>query len=173
MQPALLFLKIRVWFVVQWELVVKNQGIIFQLAALVGGPLATLQVEAVRLLCLLQQLKSNFHDAVPLLVFIDCLVLVLLLQKWGQSDFWQDPRDVLHFDVLFPFIQEIRQWAECLGCWSYTSRAAEIQLPTPKYPTWEAAFTLVSNGSRENLPPAAKTWSIRQGSSEKCRVSLQ
>lgn len=76
-----------------------------ELSAPVGGPLVMLRAEAVRLLCLLQQVKSHrdFHHAIQLLVFVDCSVLLLLLQKWGQSNFWPDPRDVIHFDALFTF----------------------------------------------------------------------
>ena len=49
---------------------------------------------------------------------MDCLVLLQILQsklqKWGQSDFWPDSRDLIHFDVVFPLLQEIRQWTKPL-----------------------------------------------------------
>ena len=32
------------------------------------------------------------------------------MQKWGRSDFWPDPRDIIHFDVIFPLLQELHQW---------------------------------------------------------------
>ena len=45
----------------------------------------------------------HFDDhAVPLLVFMDCLVLPQTLQIWGRSDFWPDPRDIIHFDIPSP-----------------------------------------------------------------------
>ena len=45
--------------------------------------------EAVWLLYLLQKVKMHFDRAISLLVFIDCLVLLQNLQKWGRSDFGQ------------------------------------------------------------------------------------
>ena len=59
-----------------------RSDIILELTAPVGGPLATLRAEAVGVLWLLLRVKSHFHHAVPLLVIFDCLVLLLLLQKW-------------------------------------------------------------------------------------------
>ena len=41
-------------------------------------------------------------QTIQLLVFIDCLVLLQILQKWERSDVWPDPRDIIHFDVVFP-----------------------------------------------------------------------
>ena len=38
--------------------------------------------------------------AVNLLVFIDSLTLLLILKWWGCSDFWPDPGDLVHFDVI-------------------------------------------------------------------------
>ena len=58
-------------------------------------------------------MKFHFQHEVPLLVFVDCLVLLLLLQKLGQSEFWRT-RDFLHFNVLFPLIRELCQWTEQL-----------------------------------------------------------
>ena len=84
------------------------------LSAPVGGPLATLRAEAVGLLYLLRRVKEYFKHAVQMLIFVDCLALLLVLQKWGRSDFWPGPREVLHFDVIFPLIQELRQWSEQL-----------------------------------------------------------
>ena len=78
------------------------------------APLATLWAEAVGLLYLLRRVKSHFEQAIPLLVFIDCLVLLQILQKWGRSDFWPDPRDIIHFDVIFPLLQELHQWTALL-----------------------------------------------------------
>ena len=80
----------------------------------VGGPLASLRAEAVGLLHLLRKAKIRFSGAVPLLIFIDCLALLMILKKWGRSDFWPDPREVIHFDVIFPLLQELRQWTQQL-----------------------------------------------------------
>ena len=35
------------------------------------------------------------------MIFNDYLVLLLILSKWGHSDFWSDPGSVVHFDVIF------------------------------------------------------------------------
>ena len=43
-------------------------------------------------------------STVQLMIFIDCLALLMILSKWGYSDFWpdsSDPGDVVHFDVIF------------------------------------------------------------------------
>jgi ribonuclease HI len=83
-------------------------------SAPVGGPLASLRTEAVGLLHLLRKAKVRFCGAVPLLIFIDCLALLMILKKWGRSDFWPDLREVIHFDVIFPLLQELRQWTQQL-----------------------------------------------------------
>ena len=46
------------------------------------------------------------------MIFTDCLVLLLILSNWGHSDFWPDPGDVVHFDVIFPLIQKLRGWSK-------------------------------------------------------------
>ena len=38
------------------------------------------------------------------MLFTNCLVLLLILSKWRHSEFWPDPCDVMHFDVIFPMI---------------------------------------------------------------------
>ena len=35
------------------------------------------------------------------------MALLMILSKWGQSDFWHDPGDVVHFDVIFPLIKKL------------------------------------------------------------------
>ena len=44
------------------------------------------------------------------MIFIDCLALLMILSKWGQSDFWPDPGDVVRFDASFPLIKKHRDW---------------------------------------------------------------
>ncbi len=78
------------------------------LAVRVGGPLSTLRAEAAGLLQLLTRL-SRIQQA-PLLVFIDSLVLLDILQKWGNTSFNPWPNDILHFDVIFPLLNILRQW---------------------------------------------------------------
>ena len=91
-----------------------GSAVSLQCSAPVGRPLATLRAEAVGLLYLLRRVNSHFEPAIPLLVFTDCLVLFQILQKWGRSDFWPDPHDIIHFDVIFPLIQELHQWTALL-----------------------------------------------------------
>jgi hypothetical protein len=64
-------------------------------SAPVDGPLASLRAEAVGLLHLLRKAKVRFSGAVPLLNFIDCFALLMILKKWRRSDFWPDPREAI------------------------------------------------------------------------------
>ena len=61
-----------------------------------GGALSTLQSEAASLHVLLLKTPST----ADLLVFNDSLVPLLILKRWGYSDFWPDPGDLAHFDVI-------------------------------------------------------------------------
>jgi hypothetical protein len=61
-----------------------------------GGPLASLRGEAAELDCLLDRVEPNK----PLLIFTDCLVLLTILHRWGRVDFWLDPEDIKHFDII-------------------------------------------------------------------------
>jgi hypothetical protein len=70
----------------------------------VGGPLSTLRSEAAGLHALLAETPLE----VPLLVFIDSLVLLLILLRWGSADFWPSPEDVRHFDVIVPCMELLR-----------------------------------------------------------------
>ena len=76
--------------------------------ASVGGPLAHLQAEAASLCKLLSRARERFPGCTDLLVFIDCLVLLDILLKWGRSDFQPQPREIVHFDVLVPLLAELR-----------------------------------------------------------------
>ena len=66
--------------------VVEKPGsaVSLQFSGTVGGPLAILRAEAVGLLYLLRKVKVHFDRVLPLLVFIDCLVLLQILQKWRR-----------------------------------------------------------------------------------------
>ena len=68
-------------------------------SASVGGPLSSLRAEGANLLQLLLDLSDG--SSTPLLVFVDCLVLLDILQRWVQVSFHLHPADVVHFDV-FP-----------------------------------------------------------------------
>ena len=78
------------------------------LAVRVGGPLSSLRAEAAGLLQLLCSLRTS-HPA-PLLVFVDSLVLLNILQNWGTANFNPEPNDVVHFDVILPLLEVLRQW---------------------------------------------------------------
>ena len=54
----------------------------------VGGPLSSLRAEAASLDGLLDAVANDQ----PLLVFTDCLVLLVILHRWGQPDFGPTPR---------------------------------------------------------------------------------
>jgi hypothetical protein len=50
---------------------------------------------------------SKYHPA-PLLVFVDCFVLLNILQQWGN--FNPEQKDIVHFDVILPLLVALRQW---------------------------------------------------------------
>ena len=83
---------------------------IHRFSAPVGGPLASIRSEAVGLLCLLKWLRDNHLGSVPVTIFIDCLSLLQILSNWGRVDFWPGPKDIIHFDVLLPLLQVLREW---------------------------------------------------------------
>ena len=74
------------------------------LAFPVGGPLATLRPEAAAL----EALVAQVPDDVPLLVFVDCLVLLAILARWGQEDFWPDAEEIKHFDIIEACLRRLR-----------------------------------------------------------------
>ncbi len=46
----------------------------------------------------------------PLRIFVDCLALLDILNKWGRQDFHLNPKDVIHFDIIIPLLTVLRQW---------------------------------------------------------------
>ena len=78
-------------------------------SAPVGGPLASIRPEAASLLQILRDVAANYDSQTPLLIFVDCLVLLDILQKWGRHDFHPNPKDVVHFDIISPLLMELRQ----------------------------------------------------------------
>jgi hypothetical protein len=80
----------------------------------VGGPLAPLRAEAASLFQLMRLVRERYPGHANLLVFIDCLVLLHILMKWGQSDFQAQPRDIVNFDVLVPLLTELQSWPETI-----------------------------------------------------------
>ena len=79
-------------------------------SARVGGPLASARAEAASLLQLLLDVKQRYGRHTHLLIFVDCLVILDILRKWGRSDFHPGPKEVIHFTVIGPLIAELRQW---------------------------------------------------------------
>jgi hypothetical protein len=79
-------------------------------SAPVGGPLASIRPEAASLLQILLNVAANYDSRTPLLIFVDCLVLLDILNKWGRQDFHPNPKDVVHFDIITPLLTELRQW---------------------------------------------------------------
>ena len=37
-------------------------------------------------------------------------VILDILRKWGGSEFHPDPKEIIHFTVMYPLIEELRQW---------------------------------------------------------------
>jgi ribonuclease HI len=74
------------------------------------GPLASARAEAASLLQLLRDVQPHNGSRVHLLIFVDCLVALDILCKWGHDDFTPGPKKVLHFDVIRQLLQELRQW---------------------------------------------------------------
>jgi hypothetical protein len=80
------------------------------ISAQVGGPFSPLRAEAVSLLEYLRRVRAQFPEQRALLIFIDCLVLLIILMKWGRSEFQPHPCEIVHFDVLVPLLSELRKW---------------------------------------------------------------
>jgi ribonuclease HI len=80
-------------------------------SARVGGPLASARAEAASLLQLLLDVRQRYGYHVHLLIFVDCLVVLDILRKWGHSDFHPGPKEVIHFTVVRPLIAELCRWA--------------------------------------------------------------
>jgi hypothetical protein len=86
-----------------------DEAPLMTLSLRVGGPLASVRAEAASLLQLLLDVAGQYGRNVRLLIFIDCLVLLDILRKWGTYNFHPRPQDVVHFDVIYPLLLELRQ----------------------------------------------------------------
>jgi hypothetical protein len=51
----------------------------------VGGPLASARAEAASLLQLQRDVRQRYSNQVHLLIFVDCLVVLDIIRKWGQG----------------------------------------------------------------------------------------
>ncbi len=53
------------------------------------------------------------RHSLNLLVFVDCLVVLDILNRdksrWGRIDFYPDPKEVVHFDVIHHILFELHQ----------------------------------------------------------------
>jgi hypothetical protein len=78
--------------------------------ARVGGPLASARAEAASLLQLLRDVRQRYSSCVHLLIFVECVVILDIIRKWGRSDFHRSPREIVHFAVIYPLLQELRKW---------------------------------------------------------------
>jgi hypothetical protein len=74
----------------------------------VGGLVSSMRAEAATLLQYLRRVSEQFPDQHALLIFIDCLVLLDILRKWGTSEFQPQPRDTMHVYILVPLLTELR-----------------------------------------------------------------
>ena len=78
--------------------------------ARVGGPLASTRAEAASLLQLLGDVRQRYNHRAHLLIFVDCLVVLDILRKWGRGDFHPGPKEIVHFAVIRPLLDELRKW---------------------------------------------------------------
>ncbi len=69
-----------------------------------GGPLASVRAKAASLLQLLLDVAGKYGKSIRLLIFIDCLVLLDILSKWGTHNLLPLPKEVVHFDVIYPLL---------------------------------------------------------------------
>jgi hypothetical protein len=71
-------------------------------SAPVGGPLASesIRPEEASLIQILRDVAANHDNRTPLLIFVDCLVLLDILSKWGCYKFHPSPKDTVHFDII-------------------------------------------------------------------------
>ena len=88
----------------------REDNIILDFSAAVGGPAVPLRAEAAGLLHLVVSVREREGTETNLLIFIDCLVLLTILCKWGSADFWPGPLEVVHFDIIRPLVEELRKW---------------------------------------------------------------
>lgn len=78
----------------------------------VGGPLATTRAEAASLLQLIRDVVGRSRGtSFNLLIFIDCLVVLDILIKWGLSDYYPRPKEIVHFDVIYQLLVEPSLWS--------------------------------------------------------------
>ncbi len=55
-------------------------------------------------------MRQRYSSGVHLLIFVDCLVILDIIRKCGHSDFHPIPREIVHFAVIYPLLQELRKW---------------------------------------------------------------
>ncbi len=72
------------------------------LSSPIGGPLASIRSEAAGLLQLLRDFATEHGRHVRLLVFIDCLVLLDILRRWGMT-----------YDIVGPYRIRHRMYVRC------------------------------------------------------------
>ncbi len=81
-------------------------------ASRVGGPLASIRAEAARLPGpqLLRDVTKEHGRRVRLFVFIGFLVLFTLdiLHKWATHNVHPRPKEVVHFEDIYPLLLELR-----------------------------------------------------------------
>ena len=77
--------------------------------------MASLRSEVAGIFPILQKVEARYNRHAQLMLFTDCLVLLRILSIWGHSDFWPDPGDLVHFDVIFPFKLQSEK-----SCWLFS-----------------------------------------------------
>jgi len=107
----------------------------------VGKPLASLRAEAAGLARLLDLVAQDQ----PLLIFTDCLSMLMILLRWGRLDFWPDPEDIKHFDVLGSCLRKLR-------CRSGPTRLVKVKSHSGLLMN-ERADALAEHGRLSEEPP--------------------
>ncbi len=67
------------------------------------------------MLQLLRDVRHRYSNRVHLLIFFDCLVVLDIIRKWGRSDFHPSPKEVVHFAVIYPLLQEFKMLRRWIG----------------------------------------------------------
>jgi ribonuclease HI len=80
-------------------------------SARVGGPLASARAEAASLLQLFQDVLQSYDHQAHLQIFVDCLVVLEILSKWGSSYFHPGPKEIVNFAFILTLLHELRQWS--------------------------------------------------------------
>ena len=85
-----------------------------------------------------------------LLVFSDCLILLVILYRWGPINFWPDPEDIKDFDVIGSCLRKLRKRT---GRRDYSKSRVTVDFSSMIEPTpWLNVAAIVKNRPGGQLP---------------------